>query len=62
MSKPATQYEVQDALDWRLNKGQSLRQAIVDQAETDLGVNDLTGQIEVTVENGQFVATFTEAK
>ena len=53
-------YTIDKVLDWELNK-QTLRQAIVDEAEKEMGVTELEGTIKLTVEGRAIVATFEEA-
>ena len=57
--KPTQHVPIQEALDWKLDKGQTLRQALVDEAEKVLEVTNESGSIDITVEGDNFVATFT---
>lgn len=49
--------DISEALDWKLEAGQTLRQAIVKEAEKNL---EAEGTIEVRVEDGAFVASVVE--
>ncbi len=40
-------FEVQDALDWELKQGETLRQALFDAAEEELNIKDQEGELEV---------------
>jgi hypothetical protein len=54
-------YTIDEVLDWKMGKNETLRQSIVDQAEDDLAVGEAEGTIKVTVEGSAIVATFEEA-
>ena len=53
-----TSYSVSETIDWKLNKKQTLREAVINQAVEDLGVEAVPGSMEVTVEGDQLIATF----
>lgn len=48
-------FEVQDALDWELKQGESLRQALIDAAEDHLGIKDQEGELKVSVINHEII-------
>lgn len=49
--------DVSETLDWKLKAGQTLRQALVNEARKDLGVD---GDIEITIEDGAFIGRAVE--
>jgi len=51
--------DIQEALDWRLEEEQTLRQALVDEAEMELDTQE--GSLVVDVVEGLFVVGYKES-
>lgn len=49
--------DISETLDWKLEQGQTLRQALEVEARKDLGVE---GEIEIVIEDGAFVGRAVE--
>jgi hypothetical protein len=52
---------ISEALDWKIHSNATLRQELVDYAESELNVSDKEGHIYINVEGDSFVCTFIPA-
>lgn len=55
-----TSFDINEALDWKLLRGQTLRQALINQAKEDLGVESVRGEMTISVDGDQFCAVFVK--
>ena len=53
---------IEEALDWTISDGSSLRQSLVDEAEAKLEVSQEEGSMEVSISDGFFTVKFTPSK
>jgi hypothetical protein len=55
-----TQYDILEAIEWKLKPHQTLRQALAAEAEKDLDLKGKKGSISVSVDGDYFLVEFIE--